>query len=67
MVYVNKLKHQGTKTWCNCYADTPKELEHMARKLQRPIKLGECEKYPHIDLNRHDRELALRYGARETE
>lgn len=62
-VYVDRLRTQGRKTWCHLWADSEKELFRMAERLRRPVKNSDKDRYMHLDLNDHDRDLAIRYGA----
>lgn len=62
-VYVDLLRTQGKKTWCHLWADSDKELFRMAERLGGKVKIGEKERYPHLDLTPHGREVAIRYGA----
>lgn len=63
--FVDCLFKSGTNKHCHLTADSEKELEKMARRLRLPIH-GKGRQQPHLDLNRHKRELALKYGALET-
>jgi hypothetical protein len=67
MTYVYPITQHGNKRWSNLTADTDRELQRMAERLHVPVKSGGGEKYPHLDLDEHKRELALRYGAMEAE
>jgi len=64
---VLKLIRSGNKVYCHLVADNPKELEDAARRLHTEIKGAGNGKgrEPHLDLTEHQRELALRYGAKE--
>ncbi len=57
----------GRKTWSHLTADSLRELEYYARRLRLEIHGGEYSPHgrtPHLDLDAHDRILALRYGTR---
>lgn len=62
---VDTLQASGTKEWAHLTATTREELEDMARRLRVPVKDSNKGKEPHLDLNKHKRDLAIRYGAEE--
>ena len=67
MVYISERQQHGLKNWYHLTADTERELFYFARRLQLDIHGGEYSKHgtqPHLDLSEHDRDLAIRYGAR---
>ena len=66
---VLKLQRVGNKVYCHLVADDEKELQTYSRRLKVPIHGAGNGKgrEPHLDLNEHQRELALRYGAQKNE
>jgi predicted nuclease with TOPRIM domain len=65
MTYVDKLIRSGMKTYCHLTADSYEDLKRMAERLKVKIKESYKDKEPHLDLTKHQRDLAIRYGATE--
>lgn len=65
MVYVDKLRRSGFKVYCHLTSDNYDELIRMAERLRVQVKESHKDYEPHLDLNEHKRNLALRYGAIE--
>ena len=62
-VTVSKPVVSGTNIYTHLTASTSKELSDMARRLKVPVKDTKHDLVPHLDLNPHKTELAVRYGA----
>ncbi len=65
MLWLSGVFQSGSKTNSHLVADNQKELERAAKKLHAEIH-GKGNQARHLDLNAHQRELAVRYGAAET-
>ena len=65
---VSQLNQHGTKTWAHLTGNQV-DLETFARRLHLEIHGAGHGKgrEKHLDLTEHERELAIRYGAREEE
>ncbi len=64
MWWITRLLKSGTKTNCHLVADDARELARAAERLRAQVH-GRGRQEPHLDLNVHQRKLAVRYGARE--
>jgi hypothetical protein len=65
MAIVSKLHTSGTKTYAHLFG-TLAELAAFARRLKVTFKPGGGKgRDPHLDLTPHQREIAIRYGAKE--
>ena len=64
--WLDRISRSGTNEHCHLTADTERELEDMERRLGVEVR-GKGQQEPHLDLNRHKRDLAIRYGAQEKE
>ena len=64
-LHLTPIRVKGTKTWCKLFADNERELKDTARRLRLEIKSPEGFNGCHLDLTLHQRELAVRLGARE--
>ena len=69
MVYVDQLKTYCCLIFdlsCHMFADTLEELHLFAASIGLKRKWCQDTKYPHYDLTRNKREMALDNGAIET-
>ncbi len=64
MWWLSQLLKSGMKTNCHLTADDARELVRAAERLRAQVH-AKGNQPPHLDLNQHQRNLALRYGARE--
>ena len=62
--FLSKAKKSGTHEWRQLTADSERELQDAARRL-KVERHGKGSQEKHLDLNRHQVELAKRYGANE--
>ena len=52
-------------TMCHMLADTVEELHEMADKIKVPRKWFQNARYPHYDICKSKRALAVKFGAKE--
>ncbi len=64
MWWLSRLLQSGTKTNCHLSADDPRELARAAERLRAQVH-AKGGQLPHLDLNQHQRILAIKYGAQE--
>ncbi len=61
---IGNLKTDGTKRWAQLTADSERALTDAERRL-KVKRHGKGHQTPHLDLNRHQYELAKRYDAQQ--
>ena len=64
MWWIDNLFRSGNKDSCHLTADTARELDRAAERLRAEIH-GKGLQPKHLDLNQHQRDLAIRYGAQQ--
>ena len=62
--WLSKPKRSGTHEWFHLTADSERELSDAGRRL-RAERHGKGGQEKHLDLSRHQPQLAKRYGACE--
>lgn len=65
MWWLSDFIKSGSKTNCHLTADSPRELQAAARRLRAEVHQKGSQQ-PHLDLNPHQHDLAIRYGAAVT-
>lgn len=66
MVYVDDYRGRlGRMVMCHMIADTPEELHDMARRIGMKRSWFQSGSFPHYDVSRTRRAMAVKLGARE--
>ena len=65
MWHLSNLFKSGTHEYCHLTADNLKELNRAAERLRTKVH-GKGNQQPHLDLNKHQRDLAIRYQKGKT-
>jgi hypothetical protein len=63
-VNVSPMRTSGTHTWCHLTGEES-AITYFARRLGKTINRD--RRGVHLDLTKHERELAIRYGAAEAD
>ncbi len=63
MWHLGNLFKSGTHENCHLTTDTAGELARAAKRLRAQVH-SKGSQSPHLDLNQHQRNLAIRYGAK---
>jgi hypothetical protein len=69
-VYVGpSLYRLGRMVMCHMVADTPEELHAMAKQIgvRKWFQMGKSGRYPHYDVSKTKRKLAVYFGAVEAD